>query len=159
MVDLVGFVYELAHSDAGFRRLIEKYHGKYHENKYMLVLTIYNEEIAKEEVESFRKHIEGKIVVEIGAGIGLLALEMAKYAKKVYAFELDPAWSWIFVRKYLYNKPSNLFFVFGDAEEFADKIKPDIVIVYTCSAIPYFLKIARKFSNKIILNGKLLEVK
>jgi len=156
MVDLVGFVYELAHSDAGFRRLIEKYHGKYHENKYMLVLTIYNEEIAKEEVEKIRDKIEGKVVVEIGAGIGLLALEMAKYAKKVYAFELDPAWSWIFVKKYLYHKPDNLFFIFGDAREFTDKIKPDIVVIYTCSAFKYFLQIAREFSPKIILNGKLL---
>jgi len=151
---LISFIYELWYKDREYFNLIAEYHkgGGYH-----LILTIYNEEIAKQEVEKIKHLIKDKIVVEIGAGIGLLAIEMAKHAKKVYAFELDPAWTWIFVKKYLYKKPKNLYFIFGDAREFADKIKPDIAVVYTGSGLNYFTEIAKSYTDKIILNGKLIK--
>ena len=154
--DYISFIYNLWYEDSEYFNLIARYHGEIG-GGYQLILTIYNETRAKEEVEKIKHLIKDKVVVEIGAGIGLLSLEMAKYAKKVYAFEVDPAWTWVFVKKHLYKKPRNLFFIFGDAREFTDKIKPDIAVIYTESGIKHFLEIAKKFTNKIILNGKLLE--
>jgi len=154
--DYISFIYNLWYEDSEYFDLIANYHREFG-GGYQLILTIYNEEVAKREVEKIKDLIKDKVVVEIGAGIGLLSLEMAKHAEKVYAFEVDPAWSWVFVKKHLYKKPRNLFFIFGDAREFTDKIKPDIAVIYTESGLKYFLNIARKFTNKIILNGKLLE--
>jgi len=39
--------------------------------------------------EILKPHYEGKIVYDLGAGNGNLALQMAQYAKKVVAVELD----------------------------------------------------------------------
>lgn len=152
-------VYELWHSSREFRDLVSKYHDQFKGN-YELILTIFNQEVAKAEVESFKDAIRDKTVVEIGAGIGLLSLEMAKYAKTVYAFELDPAWSWIFIKRYLYNKPDNLHFIFGDAEQFKDLIKSDVVVIYACQDIDHFLEIAEGFDPEIIIfNGDVYEIK
>ena len=49
--------------------------------------------------------IDGKRVIEVGAGVGFLAIEMAKRAKSVIAIECDPAWSWIFTQPLQLHKP------------------------------------------------------
>jgi len=159
MRDLVNFIYNLYHEDDDFREKVERYHK---DTKSTLILTVYDEEKARQEVAKFVDIIHDKVVVELGAGIGLLALEMSKYARYVIAIEKDPAWSWVFVKNYLYRKPRNLLFVFGDAEEFVKllNIKADVVVIYTRSAIEYFIVLALCFSpRKIILNGKIIEVK
>jgi len=155
--DLVNFIYELYHEDSEFRRKVESYHR---DTKSTLILTVYTKEKAREEVEKFKHIIRDKVVLELGAGIGILAMEMAKYAKFVVAIEKDPAWSWIFVRNHLYEKPRNLIFVFGDAEEFLklfDSFRPDVVVIYSKSAIDHFIIMALAFRPKaIVLNGKLI---
>jgi len=146
-------VYDLWHNSKDFRELVDRYHNRFPGN-YWLVLTVYDKEKARDEAEKIRNTIRNKTVIEIGAGTGLLAMEMAKHAKEVYAFEIDPAWSWIFVKKYMYDKPSNLNFIFGDAKNFKF-LRPDVVVVYACQALDYFLEIAREFNPEIIiLNGR-----
>ena len=132
------------------QRYVEQYHQR-HKTGSCLILTMFNWQDAKKAAFSIKDEIKKKVVVEIGAGIGEFAVEMAKYAKKVIGIEVDPAWSWFFV-KYLYeNKPKNLIWIFGDANEIAEYIKADVAIICTRSGIEALEKIARKIARKVIL--------
>ena len=56
------------------------------------ILTVLNPKEASMIAEKLKEIIKGKTVVEVGAGVGFLALELARFAEKVYAVEADPAW-------------------------------------------------------------------
>lgn len=150
-MDLVSKIYELYDSSKEFRDLVEKYHK---DTKTQLVLLVFNEKIAKAFVDDIKEYIKDKIVLEIGAGIGLLAMEMSKYAKEVFAIEKDPAWTWVFVKELYRRKPKNLTFIFGEAEKFIDIIKPNVIVIYSCSGLDYLIELAKKYKpKKILLNS------
>lgn len=128
-----------------------------HSGDYSLILTNYNKEKVEKEVSKYKFYLNGKDVIEIGAGIGLLAIEVAKFAKYVYAFELDPAWSWIFVTENFYDKPDNMSFIFGDVRDFAYVLNVDLVIIYAYASKKYFTNIAKIFASSIILNGEIYD--
>ena len=157
MRDLINLIYEKYHEDGEYRGVVEKYHE---DTESTLILTMYDEEKVRREVEKFRHHICGKTVVEIGAGIGLLALEMAKYAKYVVAIEKDPAWSFVFVKQLYKAGRKNLLFVFGDVDEFLKlfpEFRADVVVIYTRSGYEFFISRALCFLPKlIILNGRVM---
>lgn len=116
------------------------------------ILTIYKKDKAKRAVELYRGSIQGKVVIEIGAGIGLFAIESSKIAKEVIAIEADPAWSWVFI-KYLYReKKKNLTWIFGVAEAMINRIKGDVCFVFTHSDTERLMELAHKFAPKVI-NG------
>lgn len=71
--------------------LLREYHRR-HGTETAGILTVYDDEYAGEVAEYLRPRIEGKIVVEVGAGIGLLACHLATIARRVYAIEVDPNW-------------------------------------------------------------------
>lgn len=132
-----------------------QYHDSHRVNS-LLILTIDNYYTALREIEQFWPKIKGKVVVEIGAGVGMLSIQMAKFAKQVYAIEADPVWSWVFTQ-FLYGvKPPNLTFIFGAAQEMVGMIKADIAVVYTRSDIPGMLGLAGKFAPEVI-HGPLCE--
>jgi hypothetical protein len=111
---------------------VEEFHQR-HDTDSMLILTVHSHYAARKECERLQDQIAGKVVIEIGAGVGFLAMQMAKVAKRVYAIEVDPAWSWIFTR-FLYGiKPPNLTWVFGKAEEMIGVLRGDVAVVYTRS--------------------------
>jgi len=60
-----------------------------HGTPSLLILTQTSPDIAKETAEILRPHIAGKTVIEIGAGVGFLAIELARHAKSVIAIEAD----------------------------------------------------------------------
>ena len=72
------------------------------------ILTIYDGQTAEIVANSLVPRIEGKTVIEIGGGIGLLALYLGEYAKHVYCIEASPAWSWAFVECLFEMKPKNV---------------------------------------------------
>ena len=72
----------------GFEDLAE-YHER-HSNPSLLILTQHSPQIAQEAARLLRPDIENKNAIEIGVGVGFLAIAMAKYAKSVIAFEVDP---------------------------------------------------------------------
>ena len=95
--------------------------------------------------------IAGKTVVEIGAGVGVLAIALAGKAKHVYAIEADPCWSFVFAR-YLYRgKPTNLTYILDRAENLVDVIKADVAIVVTGSDADNLRELAGKFAPEVIL--------
>lgn len=118
--------------------------------KSLGILTITEPQPAFEVAEWLAPEIRDKLVVEIGAGVGLLACEMAKYAKHVYAVEAEPGWSWAFT-KYLYrSKPVNLTWIFGRAQDVADWLRCDVAVIVTRSDHAGMQEVAGKIAVSTI---------
>ena len=66
MRDLVNFIYNLYHEDDDFREKVERYHK---DTKSTLILTVYDEEKARQEVAKFVDIIHDKVVVELGLSL------------------------------------------------------------------------------------------
>lgn len=128
--------------------VLRAYHER-HETESALILTVYDDERAAEITEYLRPEIEGKVVVEIGAGIGLLACHLATVARKVYAIEVDPAWTSTFLAVLWKAKPANLCFIFGKAEE-APAIAADVALFCTHSGHAALYSAASRFAPRVI---------
>ena len=126
--------------------------GRYHERhgtQSAGILTVYDDEKADLIVSYLRARIENKIVVEIGAGIGLLACHLAGVAKRVYAIEVDPAWTSCFLAVLYAKKPPNLTFIFGKAEE-APPFAADVALFCTHSGHAAMYQAASRFAPTVI---------
>jgi hypothetical protein len=114
------------------------------------VLTVIDDETASLIIERIADRIAGKTVVEIGGGIGLLSLHMGHIAKRVYCIEANPMWSWTFAQVLLKNKPKNVSFLFGSADEFIGAIKADVAVICTHSDIQRMKLVATQFAPTVI---------
>jgi hypothetical protein len=127
-----------------------EYHIRHRVNS-LCILTMTTRDKAIRAVDLYRNSFKDKIVIEIGAGVGLFALECAKIAKEVYAIEADPAWSWVFT-KYLYQcKPANLIWVFGTAEFLVGKLTGDVCVIFSHSDVDGLAKLGHLFAPQVIL--------
>lgn len=124
------------------------YHER-HGTESACILTVYDDERAALILDYLRPRIEGKVVVEIGAGIGLLACHLATAARRVYAIEVDPAWTSIFLACLYAKKPKNLTFIFGAAED-APPIAADVALFCTHSGHAALYQAASRFAPEII---------
>lgn len=148
--DAIEKIYEMNEGD----QMIEDYFTR-HQIESLGILTIVNEQAAQIEVSGYLERIRGKRVIEIGAGVGFLAIELAKHAKSVVGIEANPSWSWVFTQ-YLYAiKPDNLTWVFGTAESVASFLHGDVAVVYTRSGIEQMTHVALEMCPEIILGPKL----
>lgn len=149
-------VYEWGHGE-GIDTVMNFNQGQ----KAQLILTNTDWQKAKLKIDKIADRIREMRIVEIGAGVGYAAIEMAKHATFVTAIESDPAWNWIFC-KHLYKiKPDNLIWVFGDARKFeipydydfgGDPRKPyDVCIIFTRSGVEQMKKIGEEFANEVIM--------
>lgn len=116
----------------------------------LCVLTVDEYRDALAEIEQLWPRVKGKTVVEIGAGVGMLALQMAKFAKRVFAVEADPAWAWVFTDALYALKPPNLTYIFGRAEEMVGVLKADVAVIYTNSDVGGMAKLAVQFAPEVI---------
>jgi predicted RNA methylase len=114
------------------------------------VLTVIDDETAGLIAEHLAPRIEGRTVVEIGGGIGLLSLHMGHIAKRVYCIEANPMWSWTFAEVLLRRKPKNVSFLFGAADEFLGGIKGDVAIFATHSDVTGMRLVAQQFASVVI---------
>lgn len=114
------------------------------------VLTVVDDNHAMLLVERLRPQIEGKTVVEIGGGIGLLALHMGHVAKRVYCIEANPMWSWTFAEVLLKQKPRNVSYLFGSADEFLGCIKGDVALFCTHSDVTGMRLVASQFAPVVV---------
>lgn len=114
------------------------------------ILTVYDDEKADALARYLAPRIEGRIVVEIGGGIGLLAFHMAQYAKRVFCIEADPNWSSSFVAALLMSKPKNVSYLFGAADEFAGQIRGDIALFCTHSGVASMTEAAKLFAPSVL---------
>lgn len=114
------------------------------------VLTVTEDEMAAAIAEHLAPRIEGKTVIEIGGGIGLLAMHMGQYAKRVYCIEANPMWSMTFAHLLLREKPRNVSFLFGAADEFLGQIKGDVAVYLTHSDVDGMGLVASQFAPVVI---------
>lgn len=129
-----------------------------HGIKSAAVLTVTDDNHALLIAERLRPRIEGKTVVEIGGGLGLLALHMGHVAKRVYCIEANPMWSWVFAAQLLDKKPRNVSFLFGAADEFLGCIKGDVAIYCTHSDVSGMGLVAAQFAPTVIdVYGELIK--
>lgn len=113
-------------------------------------LTVTDDETAALIAASLQPRIEGRTLVEIGGGIGLLSLHMARIAKRVYCIEANPLWSLSFVELLMAAKPANASFLFGAADEFVGTISGDVALFCTHSGVAPMSTIAKKFAPHVI---------
>lgn len=128
---------------------VEKYHHR-HGVKSAGILTVTNDETAEAIARYLEERIRGKVVVEIGGGIGLLAMHMAMYAARVFVIEADPMWTSMEVAMFYKRKPKNVTFIFGAADEMAGHIKADVALFCTHSAAKDMRRAAMLFAPQVI---------
>lgn len=124
-----------------------------HGTPSLQILTQYNPRVAAETAQQIAAEIKGKRVIEIGAGVGFLAIEMAKLAKSVFAIEVDPAWSWVFTHSLYRLKPPNLTWIFGSTETVVDWLNGDMVVIATRSGIDEMRALGYRMAPKVIMLG------
>lgn len=152
MKDILDKVYEAMDGS----EIAEEY-ARRHGINSAAILTMYDDETAGLMAEHLAPRIEGKTVVEIGGGIGLLALHMGLIAKRVYCIEANPMWSWVFANTLLKTKPKNVSFLFGAADEFLGTIRGDIAVFCTHSDVVGMRLIASRFAPEVIdIHGELI---
>lgn len=127
---------------------LEEFHHR-HGTESACILTVYDDDFAGQVAEYLAPRIEGKVVVEIGAGIGLLACHLAGYARRVYAIETDPNWTSVFLAMLYAKKPANLTFIFGRAED-APPIAADVALFCTHSGHFAMHRAASLFAPDVI---------
>jgi len=121
-----------------------------HGIKSAAVLTVTDDEAASLIAGYLAPRIEGKTVIEIGGGIGLLALHMGMIANRVYCIEANPIWASCFLAALIANKPKNISYLFGAADEFAGQIKGDVAIICTHSGLESMKAVAAQFAPVVI---------
>lgn len=114
-------------------------------------LTIIRPEDAAWIIERLGDRIVDKVVVEIGAGIGVLAVALAKKARHVYAIEASPSWGAVFARYMYRNKPANLTWILDRAENLVELLRADIAIVVTGSDADNLRQLAGRFAPDVCL--------
>lgn len=114
------------------------------------ILTVLDDNHAMLIAQHLAERIEGKTVVEIGGGIGLLAMHMGHIAKRVYCIEANPMWSWTFAVTLLEQKPRNVSFLLGAADEFLGCIRGDVAIYCTHSDVKGMGLVAAQFAPVVI---------
>lgn len=114
------------------------------------VLTVTDDEMAGLLAEHLAPRIAGKTVVEIGGGIGLLALHMGFYANRVFCIEANPMWATSFTACLLSVKPKNVSYLFGSADEFQGLIKADVALFCTHSGVEAMKAAGLLFAPEVI---------
>jgi hypothetical protein len=102
-------------------------------------------------VVHLRDRIRGKDVIEIGAGVGVLACELAKHARRVFAVEADPGWNWAFVRHLYRHKPNNLTWIFDNAQALVGLLHVDVAVVVTGSDSANLRTLGGQFAPDVVL--------
>lgn len=133
-------------------------YSRRHGIKSAAILTVFDDDSASSIAAYLAPRIEGRTVIEIGGGIGLLALHIGLYAKRVYCFEANPSWASTFVAVLLASKPKNVSYLFGAADEFAGQIHGDVAIFCTHSDAAGMHKTGKLFCREVIdVYGEIVE--
>ena len=112
-------------------------------------------EILRFDAQGFESEIG--VVVDVGGGIGLLGFHIANIAKRVFVIEANPIWTLAHLDFLYREKPKNLSFLFGAAEEFVGQINADVAIVATHSDVAGMMSIASRFAPEAIdIYGELI---
>lgn len=154
LTDMLSHVYE---NMEGSELSLE--YSERHGIKAAAVLTVYNDEFAGMVADYLAPRIEGRTVVEIGGGIGLLAFHLGRYAKRVYCIEANPMWAWTFACVLLSKKPKNVSYLFGSADEFIGRIRGNVALFCTHSDVAGMKRMGERFADTVIdVHGEIIAV-
>lgn len=155
--DPLGAMLEFIYNEMEGSEMAEKYSAR-HGIKSAAVLTVTDDETAALIAEHLAPRIEGRVVVEIGGGIGLLGCHLAQYARRVYCIEANPMWSWTFATALLANKPKNLSYLFGAADEFVGRIRGNVALFCTHSGVEDMKRVGGRFADTVIdVHGEIIK--
>lgn len=121
-----------------------------HGIKSACILTVFCDEHAALVASHLSERIQGKVVVEIGGGLGLLAFYLAEYAERVIVIEASPVWTSAYVAFLHAHKPKNVTFIFGAADEVAGMIRGNVAIFCTHSDCEGMRSAAALFAPEVI---------
>jgi predicted RNA methylase len=121
-----------------------------HGIRSLAILTITSDEKAALVAEHLADRIRGKVVIEIGGGIGLLAFHLSQYAERVLVFEANPMWTSVYVAFLHSRKPKNVTFMFGAADEFAGQVRGDVALFCTHSDASGMRETGLMFAPEVI---------
>ena len=138
-------IYSMLDSSGRFQEYRSR-HGLHGSN----VLSVLSAEVANLIVEKIKDEIADKVVVEVGAGIGLLGIALGQYARKVFCIEANPYWGFVFAENLVADKPQNVSFLLGAAEEFRGIISGDVALFCAHLSIPYFSDLSSLFAPRVI---------
>jgi hypothetical protein len=143
--DVLDSVYE-AHEGSEASHAYSRRHGVVS----AAVLTVYDDATAATVALSLAPRITGKVVVEVGGGIGLLAFHLGLYAERVFCIEANPVWTSCFLAALISEKPKNVSYLFGAADEFAGLIRADVALFCTHSGVSAMRAAAALFAPVVI---------
>lgn len=121
-----------------------------HNIRALPYLTVTDFEMAAMIADRLTPRIEGKTVVEIGGGVGMLSVAMGAVAQRVYCIEANPLWSMSFAQFLLEKKPRNVSFLCGAADEFLGCIKGDVAVICTHSDVAAMKLVGAQFAKTVI---------
>jgi predicted O-methyltransferase YrrM len=140
---------------------VEGYHDR-HGTGTMQILTVQTADEARRVVSPYASRIQGKRVVEVGAGVGFVALEMARHAAHVYAVELDPIFTWAFTEHLYRAKPANLTWIMGRAQDVQELLRDtpgggfDVAVCFTRSDTENMRRLCEAFAPEVIWGAEYL---
>lgn len=114
------------------------------------ILSVIGEPIVDGVMARLGPEISGKVVVEIGAGTGLLGVRMGELAKRVFCIEANPLWGYAFVHDLIASKPKNVSFLLGAAEEFEGIVEGNVAVFCAHIGVGSLARIAGKFAPRVI---------
>lgn len=123
-------------------------------------LTVTDDDFADTVASWLEPRVAGKVVVEIGGGIGLFALHLGLRARRVFCIEANPIWAASFTWALMSGKPKNVNYLFGSADEFSGIIRADVAVFLTHSGVDAMRAAASLFAPVVIdVYGELIEAR
>lgn len=151
---MLDFIYHEMEGSEDAERYSER-----HGIKSAAILTVAHDETAYLIASHLAKRIEGRVVIEIGGGIGLLGCHLAQYARRVYCIEANPMWAWTFATVLLKHKPKNLSYLFGAADEFVGRIRGGVALFCTHSGKQDMQRAGLRFADEVIdVYGEIIDL-
>jgi ribosomal RNA adenine dimethylase len=139
-------------------------------------LTVVRPEDADWILQKLAGRYEGKTVIEIGAGIGVLAARLAERARHVYAIEADPSWNLVYAKyggraesdwdaassdlpeelarvvpRSYHTTAINLTWIFGRAQDMVGQLRGDLAICVTGSDEAALRELAGAFAPDVCM--------
>jgi hypothetical protein len=148
-MDDLGTALDAAYEAMEGSEAAEKY-SRRHGIESLMILTVTDDQRAADVAYYLRERVRGKTVVEIGGGIGLLAMHLAEYAEKVYVIEASPVWSSVYVHFLHHRKPANVTFIFGIAEEMVGILRAHVALFCSHSGCDQLRRFAAQFAPEVI---------
>lgn len=98
--------------------------------------------------------VQDKIILELGAGLGLPSLAITPYAKKVICTDLSAEAIKVMENSVRYNKLNNFYLAQLDWKELANNFEADVVLLSDVNYTPSVFPVQQKLIERILKEKK-----